>query len=316
MEDVGNRFASPLLTNEQPPCLMVSGSPPVCQRPAAQRSDLHRRTDSSDHPRTDSSKKSESPPPTGTTSTVWNYNPFRWPTQLDLAAQAKKGMEDAPRPPTAMGEENFSPGTRSCQKPVKSLPHHHVLSSLGGEDNRFSGGLVGDLDLERQQLVAGLFSGETSETILDAPLAANVFPKLLSRRVAEVIGLICVWWVIAGVIVVQVKILNTQFPFPFFFTGVSNGMAAFFLLVGLWLSKRQVFLPVTNREAQYLVVLGVIGGLDVSIANLALKQLPIATRQMFFATAPLFQMFFAWLWGLPPRINSQIVVCSVVFFPC
>lgn len=156
---------------------------------------------------------------------------------------------------------------------------------------------------------ADLLSGEINDEVLDAPLT-KTSPKLFTRRVTEVAMLICCWWVIAGIIIVEYKILCRQFPFPFFMTAISNGWAGMLLVVAVRVWKRRILLPISQVEGYYLVALGLVGGCDVAIANLALKKLPIATRQMLGSTMTLFQMFFAWLWGLPPQINGKIVMCG------
>ena len=80
--------------------------------------------------------------------------------------------------------------------------------------------------------------------------------------------LLLTWWVIAGFIVIEYKVIGKEFRYPFFFTGLTNLMAGGILIVLRFAKTRTFFLTnVTKKEGWLLALVGVIAGLEYSIAN-------------------------------------------------
>eukprot|EP00439_Symbiodinium_sp_Y106_P012167 s1627_g1.t2 len=146
-----------------------------------------------------------------------------------------------------------------------------------------------------------------------------------SKQALKVFAFTSMWWIAAIMVILEIKqVVHDIFPFPFALTAMVQPTTALcaWLLSRLVLrhSKRPPAPPLQSHENMYVVVIGLVQGLEIGLTNKALEFLTVAARTMISSTSVLFMMCTARFWGLERlgllRLCSSALMIMGGVFQC
>eukprot|EP00439_Symbiodinium_sp_Y106_P008178 s1627_g1.t1 len=144
-----------------------------------------------------------------------------------------------------------------------------------------------------------------------------------SKQALKVFAFTSMWWIAAIMVILEIKqVVHDIFPFPFALTAMVQPTTALcaWLLSRLVHSKRPPAPPLQSHENMYVVVIGLVQGLEIGLTNKALEFLTVAARTMISSTSVLFMMCTARFWGLERlgllRLCSSALMIMGGVFQC